>query len=143
MPNGGVQPSCFVCKWAKRDRSKPIHPEHNNPLIEPIECEKHGFAVWLPSAHVCADLGDPYDGSGLSTFAETAQLANGFVYAWLEVSLRGKEAPEIPQYRLELVKLAKFQDFSSLTLEQKESAYQEAGRKSEQELSRKLKSDEG
>jgi hypothetical protein len=84
MPNCGIHPSCFVCKWAKKDESKPIDRVGNNPLIEPIECQRHDFTVWLPSSHVCADLGDPYDGSGLSTFAESAKLENGKVYAWLE-----------------------------------------------------------
>ena len=81
MPNGGVHPSCFVCKWAKRKESD---SEDFNPLIEPLECQQHRFTVWLPSSHVCSSHGDPYDGSGLSTFAESAGLKNEVVYAWLE-----------------------------------------------------------
>src|SRR5690349_8681458 len=117
MPNGGVHPSCFVCKWAKKDTSKPLHPENNNPLIEPIDCQQHGFAVWLPSSHVCANLGDPHDGSGLSTFAENAKLENGNIYAWLEIGYRTKEHPQIPQYHHELVKLVSFKEFLDWTLE--------------------------
>jgi hypothetical protein len=142
MPNGGVQPSCFVCKWAKKDTSKPIHPENNNPLIQPIDCQQHDFAVWLPSSHVCANLGDPYDGSGLSTFAENAKLEIEYIYAWVEFSYRTQEHPQIPQYHHELVKLASFQEFSDWTLEQKESAYHQARKEKEQELLRQSKSDE-
>ena len=133
MPNGGVQPSCFVCKWAKKDTSKPFHHTDNNPLIEPIECQQHGFAVWLPSSHVCADLGDPYDGSGLSTFAEKAGLESKYVYAWLEFG------SQISLYHHELVKLASFLEFSNWTLEQKQGNYAQARDKREHKLSGKDK----
>ena len=142
MPNGGIHPSCFVCKWAKKDESIPSHPIENNPLIVPIECLQHGFVVWLPSSHVCANLGDPYNGSGLSTFAESAKLESENVYAWLEFGYRTKEHPHIPQYHHELVKLASFQDFSVWTLEQKQNAYYQARNQKEQELQRQAKSDE-
>jgi hypothetical protein len=141
MPNGGIHPSCFVCKWAKKNES-PIHPVENNPLIEPIECQQHGFAVWLPSSHVCADLGDPYEESGLSTFAESANLKEGKVYAWLEFGYRTKEYPQIPQYHHELVELASFQDFSIWTLEQKQTAYYQARNQKEQDLLRQARGGE-
>jgi hypothetical protein len=142
MPNGGIHPSCFVCKWAKKDEPKLVHPVKNNPLIEPIECQQHGFAVWLPSSHVCADLGDPYEESGLSTFAESAKLEKENVYAWLEFGYRSKEHPQIPQYHHELVQLASFQDFAAWTLEQKQHAYHQARNKKEQELLWQSNSDE-
>src|SRR5450432_337581 len=118
MPNGGIVPSCFVCKWAKKDTSRPIHPTDNNPLTEPIECQQHRFTVWLPADHVCANLGDPYDRSGLSTFAERAGLESGSVYAWL-VFGPTPEHPHISLYHHECVKLASFQEFSSWTVEQR------------------------
>jgi hypothetical protein len=141
MPNGGVQPSCFVCKWAIKNTSKSPQPSDNNPLIEPIECPQNGFAVWLPSSHVCTKLGDPYDGSGLSTFSEEAGLESGSIYAWLEFGYRTKEHPSMPQYHHELVKLASFHEFAGWTLEQKQSVYSQARTKKEQELLRQPKSD--
>ena len=136
MPNGGISPSCFVCTWAKRESPNPDHPVHFNPLIEPIECQQHGFTVWLPSSHVCANLGDPYHESGLSSFAEKAGLEGGTVYAWLVFGYRTQEHPQIPQYHHELVKLASFQEFTGWTLEQKQSAYDQARTEKEQELLR-------
>ena len=122
MPNGGMKPSCFVCKWAKKDISKFTEPAAKNPLVDLIECQQHNFVVWSPASHVCANLGDPYDGSGLSTFAENAELETGSVYAWIEFGYRSKEYPNIPQYHHELIKLASFQEFSAWTLEQKKDA---------------------
>jgi hypothetical protein len=57
----------------KKDTSKFTKPVAKNPLVDPIECQQHDFWVWSPASHVCANLGDPYDGSGLSTFAENAE----------------------------------------------------------------------
>ena len=142
MPNGGIQPSCFVCKWAKKNTSKPIHPVDNNPLIEPVECQQHGFTVWLPSSHVCADLQESADESGLSTFAEQAGVEPGSVYVWLEFGYHTPEHPQIPQYHHELVKLAVFQQFSRWTLEQKQRAFAQAREKKEQELFHRSKGNE-
>lgn len=131
MPNGGVMPSCFVCKWA----NKKLPPsEGSNPLLEPIECQQNGFEVWLPSSHVCSKLDDPYEGGGLSTFAASAGLKDGIVYGWLEIGYRTKEHPHIPQYHHELVELAPFREFSSWTLEQKQKAFGQTMNKKEQEL---------
>ncbi|NUM43270.1 MAG: hypothetical protein HUU38_01075 [Anaerolineales bacterium] len=135
MPNGGMMPSCFLCKWAKKDTPKPIDPKEKNPLIEPIQCQQHGIAIWLPSSHVCANLGDPYDGSGLSTFAEEVGLESKYIYAWLEFSYRTQEHPQIPQYHHEFVQLAPFEVFSHWTLEEKMNAYNQARKKKEKELS--------
>src|SRR5258708_29700376 len=101
-------PCCFTCKWSKRDVTRAPDPIENNPLIEPIECQQHTFGVWLPSQHVCADLGDPCDDpdSGLSTFARQAHLESGYVYAWFQHSYRTKEHPHIPQYAPDYVKFA-------------------------------------
>jgi hypothetical protein len=135
MPNGGLLPSCFVCKWAKRDPSIVIDAEHN-PLIEPVECLQHGFAVWLPAHHVCANLGDSYSGSGLATFAEGAGLEIGSIYAWLEVVYRTPEIPDIPQYHQTFVKLASLPEFSGWSLDEKQSAYARAATENRRELTR-------
>ena len=126
MPNGGIQPSCIVCKWANRVQSAPPY-DH-------VECRKHHFSVWLPQSHVCQDLDDPYDGSGLSTFADGEGLENNFIYAWLEFQYRTEDVPKIPQYRHELVKLASFQQFSEWITEEKESAFHKARKRKAQEL---------
>ncbi len=139
MPNGGVLASCFVCKYAKKDMSRPTHPVTNNPLMEPIDCQRNGFLVWLPSMHVCAGLGDSAEGGGLSKFAENAKLESGSVYAWLEFGYRTKAAPHLPQYHHELVKVASFQDYAAWTLEQKESAYARARNQKELERLRQSK----
>ena len=134
MPNGGMLPCCFVCRWSKKDTSRPVHPQDNNPLIEPIECLQHEFAVWLPASHVCANLGDPYDGSGLSTFAERAGLESGHLYAWLEFGYRTHEHPHIPQYHHECIRLASFKEYSSWSVEEKKNAYAQARDQKEREL---------
>ena len=139
MPNGGMKPSCFVCKWAKKDMSKSVT---KNPFLEPIECQKHDCWVWSPTVHVCANLGDTYGGSGLSTFAENAELKTGAIYAWIEFSYQSKEHPNIPQYHHELIKLASFQEFAAWTLEQKKNAYHRQSAQKEQELLAQSKSDE-
>lgn len=126
MPNGGVLPSCFVCKWAKEKTSE--------RKLDLIECQKHGFAVWLPMSHVCINLGDPYDGSGLSTFAEDAELKSNIVYVWLQFQYRTQDAPTIPQYHHELVELTTFQEFSKWTIEEKEESFRLARKMKEQEL---------
>jgi hypothetical protein len=81
MPNGGIKPSCFVCKWARKDLSEQTHTKDSNPLIGPIEFQLHGFTVWLPADHFCANLGDPKDNSGISRFVEQAGIEAGSVYA--------------------------------------------------------------
>jgi hypothetical protein len=141
MPNGGVMPSCFICKWAKKDDSKPIHPVENNPLKDPIECQQHGFKVWLPSSHVCANLGYPYDESGLSTFAKDVGLESNIIYAWFQFQYRTQESPTIPQHHHELIKLAGFQEFSKWTIEDKEKVFRHRRNKKQQELTNS--SDEG
>ena len=139
MPNGGLKPSCFVCKWANK---KSPNLKGYNPLIEPIECQQNGFVVWLPSSHVCSKLGDPHEGGGLSTFAESVGLKDESVYAWLEFGYRTKEHPHIPQYHHELVELASFQEFTIWTLEQKQYAFGKARANKEQELLRQSNKDE-
>ena len=108
MPNGSVLPSCFVCKWAKKYKKEP----------NLIDCQQYGFSVWLPLSHVCTNLGDPYEGSGLCTFAEDVGLEGDKMYAWFDFSYRTSEAPSIPQYRHELVPLTSFQEFSNWTIEE-------------------------
>jgi len=134
MPNGGVKPSCFVCKWASKSISRQPFTMDKNPITKPIECIKNGFSVWLPSNHVCANLGDNHEESGLSTFVKSTRIDRKAVYAWLEFSYQTEEHPHTPQYRHELVKLASFQEFSAWTLEQKQNAYAQAKNKKEQEL---------
>jgi hypothetical protein len=134
MSTGGMLPCCFVCKWAKKDLQESIPPKDKNPLIEPIACQRHSFFVWLPSSHVCADLGDPYDNSGLSKFAEREQLENGSIYAWLTFSYRTKKHPNLPQYHSECIKLAPFSQYSNWTLDQKKEFYTQTRNSREKEL---------
>jgi hypothetical protein len=135
-----MSPCCFVCKWSKKNTTRPIDPKNNNPLIEPLECLQQGFAVWLPSAHVCANLGDPSaeSGSRLSAFVEQAGLESGSLYAWLQFSYAAPEAPTSLLYHHECVRLASFEEFSAWTLLEKQQAYAQKRKQREQELLRHL-----
>lgn len=103
MPNGGILPSCFVCKWAERNES--------GNLIDPIECQRHGFVVWLANVHVCSDLTGENEEPGLNSFVEEENLESEFMYAWFQFSHRAQQSPTLPLYHHELVKFASFQEF--------------------------------
>ena len=117
MPNGGILPSCFVCKWAKRNES--------GEPFDPIECQQHGFVVWSPSSHVCRNLSGSNDERGLSQFVEKEKLESENMYAWFQFSYSVSESPTLPLYHHELVKLASFQEFSGWTLEEKTKIFRQ------------------
>lgn len=85
MPNGGIKPSCKVCKWAIKDE---------NPTIDPIKCAKHSFIVSMPLTHVCQSL----DGDGgLASFAEVRKLQAETMYAWLKFPYIDPKHPNLPK----------------------------------------------
>jgi len=55
---------CWTCGRLKK--------ESYDYFCETLECLQQGFVVWLPFAHVCANLGDlsAEGGSRLSAFFE-------------------------------------------------------------------------
>jgi len=114
MPNGGMLPCCFICKWAKRD-------EENLRVVNPIGCQKHGFAVWLPGRHFCAKLTD--NSGDIHSFVETRRIVDSDVYAWIELQYRTAEYPDLPQHYHEFLPLASLETYTTWSEAEKKAAY--------------------
>ncbi len=126
MPNGGVLPSCLVCKWAKRNES-------GDP-IDPIECQQHGFVVWLANVHVCSNLTGSNDEPGLESFVQKENLGSEFMYAWFQFSYRMPESPTLPLYHHELINLASLQEFSKWSLDDQAKMFRKRQEERKNEL---------
>ena len=115
MQNGGLMPSCFVCKWKKELTGG------EDPLLKQIHCEKNGFDVLLPTFHFCSSI-DGY--TGLRDFSAREKIEPDTVYVWAEVSYRTSLYPTLPQYYHEYAKLAPFSEYTKWTDDQKRQAFQ-------------------
>jgi hypothetical protein len=114
MPNGGMLPCCFICKWAIRD-------EQNLSLINPVACQKHGFAVWMPTRHFCAKLTDT--SGAVHSFVKTRSIDSSDVYAWIELQYRTAEYPDLPQYYHEFLPIASLETYTAWSEAEKQAAY--------------------
>jgi hypothetical protein len=145
MPNGGVMPSCAVCKFGERLSSEEFSNQPTNRLkifmktlyrvivksrLLPHDvgenqkvsitttCNFHNFTVWGPLNHFCAHL-QGSDENGLSRFVKENHLESGLIYAWFEFPYRDPEYPDIPQYHHELRSLVEVKEYEQLSLDAK------------------------
>jgi hypothetical protein len=116
MPNGGIGPSCFICKFAQPD----AHAA--NPLRDPLFCQHHGMQVWLPLMHVCGCLITKYNTK--PPLIEQEQMDEQAVYARIEVQYRTAAYPTLPQYHHEYHFLTAVSTYRTWTETEQQAQYQ-------------------
>ena len=129
MPNGGIHPSCFVCKWASKDS-----PEGGT--LESIVCQYHGFVVWQPASHFCAQLSGKQ--GEFAQFVQAQHIDTEQMYAWIDLQYRTTEHPQIPQYHHEIVPLTDLSTYKVWNDEEKQVRYRDLHRQCQQAFAQKV-----
>src|SRR5579859_1365730 len=89
MPNGGLLPSCWVCRWAYRgETDRQTIPSHLHRAAQgetdlcPIQCRLHQLVVYDSMSAFCADLSENQS-PGLAEFIKKQQFTPQMMYRWL------------------------------------------------------------
>jgi hypothetical protein len=119
MPNGGMLPSCIVCKWSEREELP-----HRD-----VYCRKHSMTVYGSFHTFCPDLSKDST-PGLALFIQENEIAGSDLYAWIQIGYRSEEYPDLPQYYHEYKLLASLTTYASWNKKEirarREELYKEA-----------------
>jgi hypothetical protein len=102
MPNGGMLPSCLLCKWAER----------KNDLQTGVYCQHHSMMVYSAPTTFCPDLSNDST-PRISDFIQQDGIKGNDVFVWVEIQYRHPEHPSLPQYYHEYVLLAPVSTYMS------------------------------
>ena len=127
MPNGGMMPCCWVCRWGI-----------SQSIQEPsVICERHHLTTYLPLATFCSELALQSDDSQRRYFSgKEFDPKPGIMYEWLQIAYTDVKHPGIPQYYHEPADIAPVREYSTWSKQQQVTTSQARHEHKRQELTK-------